>query len=50
MNVIFMQPAAAEFSECDQFSLWGNRECSASGFDTGADFNSGQKGGAWGLS
>ena len=47
MNVIFMQPAAAEFSECDQFSLWGNRECFASGFDTEADFNSGQKRGAW---
>ena len=50
MNVIFMQPAAAEFSECDQFSLWGNCECFVSGFDTEADFNSGQKRGAWGLS
>ena len=48
MNVIFMQPGAAEFSECDQFSLWGNRECSASGFDTEADFNAGPKKGAMG--
>lgn len=48
MNVIFMQPGAAEFSECDQFSLWGNRECFASGFDTEADFNAGPKKGAMG--
>ena len=51
MNVIFMQPVAAEFLDCDQSSLWGNRECFASGFDTEADFNSDQKKGeAWGLS
>ena len=39
----FHAAAAPEFSECDQFSLWGNRECFASGFDTEADFNSSQK-------
>ena len=49
MNVIFMQPVAAEFLDCDQSSLWGNRECFASGFDTEADFNSDQKKGKHGV-